>query len=59
MSNSNRLKLKTSELPLSVDLEGPNGEEEHFLLLPKNKKGEIGMFLNKPPGQSNKCKRGK
>lgn len=49
MSQEKRLKVKLSELPLLMDLEGPNGEQAHFQLLPKKKKGEIGMFLNAVP----------
>lgn len=47
MSQEKPIKFKFVELPLLMDLEGPNGERLHFQLLPKKRKGEIGMYLNK------------
>ena len=45
MTQNEPLILRTSELPKILELVGPNGETEHFEMLPT--KGRIGVFLNK------------
>ena len=45
MTAEKRLRVKMSELPLLLEVEGPNGEQVPYELKPA--KDRIGAFLNK------------
>ena len=45
MNSNDPIKVRMSELPKLLELIGPNGETEHFEMMPT--KGRIGVFLNK------------
>ncbi len=45
MPSDELIRIRSSELPKILELVGPNGETEHFEMLPT--KGRIGVFLNK------------
>ena len=45
MKTNGTLQIKSCELPMILELIGPNGETVHFEILLT--KGRIGVFLNK------------
>ena len=45
MYHEKRLKVKMSELPVLLEVEGPNGEQIPYELKPARER--IGVFLNK------------
>ena len=48
MKSDDPIRIKSNELPKTLDLIGPNGETIEYVLIPK--KGNIGVSLNKVIG---------